>query len=148
MTTGDTDVRPVRCLRRPDPCPGHRRGTSARAVLGFDEAKRLDIQLRPGLTFQAKLIDSVSAIPCRAFGSVRSPTNLGSKASPGPDGVVVIRTMLPGRFLFQVDSPAYARWWSDEAVSARNSSAFAAVDRGWRRNSMKSISSCRPPWRL
>ena len=103
-------------------------------VLGFDEAKRLDIQLGPGLTFRAKLIDSVSGDPVPGVRLRALANQPGIDGRSGPDGVVVIRTMMPGRFLFQVDSPAYARWWSDEAVSARNSSTFAAVNRGWQRN--------------
>ena len=103
-------------------------------VLGFDEAKRLDVQLEPGLTFRAKLIDSVSGDPVPGVRLCALANQPGIEGRSGPDGVVVIPAMMPGRFSFQVDSPAYARWWSDEAVTAGNRGTFAVVNRGWQRN--------------
>jgi protocatechuate 3,4-dioxygenase beta subunit len=101
-------------------------------VLGFDEAKALDIRLEPALTFRAKLVDSISGKPVPGVRLRGVGTQPGIDGRSGPDGVVAIADMMPGRFDFQVETSEYGRWWSDEAVTPWNRHGIPAL--GWQRN--------------
>lgn len=76
-----------------------------------NQARTLDITLKPAFTFRAKVIDSITGKPAagvRLF-------NLRTKDVEGrsdANGLVVIPGMLPGRFEFWVESKDYTRWWS------------------------------------
>ncbi len=87
-------------------------------VLGLDEAKALDIRLEPALTFRAKLVDSISGKPISGVRLRGVGSQPGIEGRSGPDGVVAIAEMMPGRFDFQVETSEYGRWWSDESVNS------------------------------
>ena len=76
-------------------------------MLGTDEARRLDIPLRPGVTFRAKLTDSLTGKPV-AGTRLSHWQYKGVEGRSGRDGIVTIAEMLPGAFSFDVDAPEYA----------------------------------------
>jgi len=82
--------------------------------LAPDEAKRLDVLLEPGVTFRAKVVDSLSGEPVRGV-RLWHWQHPGVEGRSGEDGVATVPDMMPGRFYFQVDAPGYARWWSEQA---------------------------------
>ncbi|APW63795.1 carboxypeptidase regulatory-like domain-containing protein [Paludisphaera borealis] len=101
--------------------------------LSHDEARKLDIRLEPGVTFRAKVVDSITGAPV-------SGVRLWDWQQPGvegrsdKDGVATIADMLPGRFNFQVDASGFTRWWSEEAVSEWNRRHIDESRGGWQRN--------------
>ncbi len=99
--------------------------------IGPDEAKRLDIRLVPGVTFWAKVVDSLTGdrIPNVRLWHWQHP---GVEGRPNKDGYVAVRDMFPGRFSFQVDAPGYARWWSDQ--SASEGGRRLVTESGWQSN--------------
>ena len=77
-----------------------------------NEARSLDLQLAPGITFRARVVDAetgrpVAGVPLQVF---RSPD---LKAVSGKDGFLELHGMLPGRFEDRSSLPkAFGRWWS------------------------------------
>ena len=100
-------------------------------AIGPDEAKRLDIRLEPGVTFWAKVVDSLTGktVPNVRLWHWQHP---GVEGRPDKDGYVAVRDMIPGAFRFQVDAPGYARWWSDQAASEWSRRQIS--ESGWQRN--------------
>ena len=96
-----------------------------------DEAKRLDIRLVPGVTFWAKVVDTLTGktVPNVRLWHWQHP---GVEGRPNKDGYVAVREMFPGAFRFQVDAPGYVRWWSDQAASLRGRRQVS--ESGWQRN--------------
>jgi protocatechuate 3,4-dioxygenase beta subunit len=101
--------------------------------LGTDEAKTLDIKLDPGVTFYAKVVDSLTGKPVPEV-RLWNWQQKGIEGRSDQDGVVKIADMLPGKFNFQVDAKGYARWWSEEAVSEWNRHYIDDSRTGWQRN--------------
>ena len=89
-------------------------------VLGLDEARSMDIRLEPAMTFRAELVDSISGKPVPGVRLRGMGTQPDIEGRSGPDGIMAIADMMPGRFDFQVETSEYGRWWSDEAVSVWN----------------------------
>ncbi len=102
-----------------------------RTPIQADEAKRLDIRLAPGVTFWAKVVDSLTGqrVPNVRLWHWQHP---GVEGRPNKDGYVAVRDMFPGPFKFQVDAPGYARWWSDESSSEWGRRQVS--EKGWQRN--------------
>jgi len=88
-----------------------------KTALDPDEVKSLDFRLDPGMTFRAKLIDSLSGEPVPDVRLRALWNQPGVEGRSDQDGMVTIPSMMPGRFEFGVETPDYARWWSAEAVS-------------------------------
>jgi protocatechuate 3,4-dioxygenase beta subunit len=101
--------------------------------LGSDEAKRLDVVLDRGVTFRAKLVDSLTGKPVPGV-RLWHWQHPGAEGRSGEDGVASIPDMMPGPFQFQLDAPGYARWWSDEAASEWNRRRIDETRGGWQRN--------------
>ncbi len=105
-------------------------------VLGIDEARRLDISLQPGVTFRAKLIDSLTSKPIVGV-KLWHWQHKGVEGRSGEDGSVTIADMLPGLFRFSFDAPDDARWWSEQSSSEwgrRQVLPGRAGGPGWQRN--------------
>ena len=85
------------------------------ALIGDGESKKLDIDLAPGVTFQAIAVDSDSGLPVP---NVRlwHWQHKGVEGTSGEDGKIVIDGMAPGNFTFNVESKGYTRWWSQQAA--------------------------------
>jgi len=101
--------------------------------LGADEAKRLDVRLDRGVTFRAKMVDSLTRDPVPGV-RLWHWQHPGIEGRSGKDGVVAIPDMISGRFDFKVDAPGYARWWSDKAFSEWSRFQVDATRGGWQRN--------------
>ncbi|MGA2035357.1 MAG: carboxypeptidase-like regulatory domain-containing protein, partial [Thermoguttaceae bacterium] len=84
-------------------------------LIGDGEAKKLDINLAPGLTFRAIAVDSQSGDP---IANVRLSNwrHKGIEGTSDKEGKIAIDGMAPGRFTFDVNARGYARWWSPQAV--------------------------------
>lgn len=84
-------------------------------LLKKDEARQLDIQLQPGLTFRAKVTDTQTHQPIAGLKLYSYEHEDVSGVSDG-DGLVEIAGMMPGTFEFQVEAKGYARWWSAQCL--------------------------------
>jgi beta-lactamase regulating signal transducer with metallopeptidase domain len=87
--------------------------------IAHGEAKALDIQLQPGITFRALTIDAQTGQPVprvRLWNWEHKDVEGHSDAK----GQVSITEMLPGAFHFSVEAPDHARWWSEDALSEWN----------------------------
>ncbi len=98
------------------------------------EAKRLDIQVRPGAVFRAVVIDSVTKKPVegvRLANWRREEFEGVSDAS----GNIEIAGMPEGPFEFDVhgDALGITRWWSEDAVN-EHEREYIRTDRNWQRN--------------
>jgi protocatechuate 3,4-dioxygenase beta subunit len=84
-------------------------------LIGEGEAKRLDINLTPGVKFRAIAVDSQSGDP---IANVRLSNwrHKGIEGTSGQDGKIAIDGMTPGHFAFDVTCKGYTRWWSPQAV--------------------------------
>lgn len=79
------------------------------------DARKLDIHLLPGVTFQAIAVDSESGLP---ISDVRLShwEHKGVEGTSGKDGKIVIDGMSAGLFTFNVRARGYTRWWSAQAA--------------------------------
>ncbi|MHB9028115.1 MAG: carboxypeptidase regulatory-like domain-containing protein, partial [Candidatus Latescibacterota bacterium] len=83
--------------------------------IGENESKMLDIPLREGVAFRARVVDSVTGkpVPGVKLKNWNYPWIEGiSKA----DGRIIIGEMLPGPFDFDIEVKGYTRWWSEDAA--------------------------------
>ena len=85
--------------------------------LADGEARHLDITLRPGVVFRAKVVDSAGGAPV-AGTRLSNWQRPGVEGVSGPDGTLEIRGLPPGEFEFQVESPDFTRWWSEQCADA------------------------------
>lgn len=94
--------------------------------LSKGEQRELGIELEKGITFRAKVVDSITGEPVEGI-QLWNWRHKGIKGTSDADGLLKIPGMFPGSFEFNVtakgadrrrDSCAgdYARWWSPEAV--------------------------------
>ncbi len=111
--------------------PGAGVARLSKTSIEADRAKQLDIRLAPGVTFWAKVVDSLTGqrVPNVRLWHWQHP---GVEGRPNKDGYVVVRDMFPGPFRFQVDAPGYARWWSEESSSEWGRRQVS--EKGWQRN--------------
>ena len=84
--------------------------------LADGETRRLDIALRPGVVFRAKVVDGPDGAPVAGarFSNREHP---GVEGTSGPDGTLEIRGLPPGKFEFQVGAKGFTRWWSEQCAS-------------------------------
>jgi beta-lactamase regulating signal transducer with metallopeptidase domain/protocatechuate 3,4-dioxygenase beta subunit len=75
----------------------------------------LDIQLTRGVAFRAQIVDSQTGapVPNVKLGHWQHP---GVEGTSDKDGNLVIETMDPGNFTFNISAKGYARWWSAQAA--------------------------------
>ncbi|MCO6047613.1 carboxypeptidase regulatory-like domain-containing protein [Aeoliella sp. ICT_H6.2] len=94
--------------------------------LGTGDHRNNDIQLAPGLTFRAKIVDSETGEPVEGI-TLWNWRHQGIEGTSGADGMLEIPGMFPGAFAFQVTAKGadrtrdacagdYARWWSPDAL--------------------------------
>ena len=78
------------------------------------------INLQPGVTFRAKVVDSQTGKPVQ--GLKLAPVNWqrkGLEARSDSDGLVTIAGLFPGEFQFRVTTDGdYRRWWSESATKS------------------------------
>jgi len=102
-------------------------------VLATDDAKRLDIRLKGGVTFRGKVVDSLTHQPISGV-RLWHWQHREVEGKSGKNGTVTIADMMPGRFAFQVDAPGYARWWSEQAATEWARFQILHDRGGWQRN--------------
>jgi hypothetical protein len=78
------------------------------------QTKHLDLNLTPGITFRARVVDSISNNPVAGV-RLWSNQDPGIEGNSDPSGNLVIPFMVPGVISLNVDAKGYARWWSDLA---------------------------------
>ena len=74
----------------------------------------LDLNLTPGITFHARVVDSINDKPVPGV-RLWSNQDPGVEGTSDPAGNLIISSMVPGVISFDVDAKGYARWWSDLA---------------------------------
>ncbi len=87
-----------------------------KTAIDHGQARALDIQLQPGITFRARVVDAQDGRP---VAGVRL-WNWEDKQVEGRSdakGDITIGGMVPGRIQLDVEAAGYARWWSAEATS-------------------------------
>jgi beta-lactamase regulating signal transducer with metallopeptidase domain/protocatechuate 3,4-dioxygenase beta subunit len=101
--------------------------------IGYGKVLILDVDLEPGITFRARLVDAATSKPVPG---VRIHHWLNRKIDSRSDatGVVSIADMLPGRLEFSVAAQGYGRWWSAQAVSEWNRQSVSQPELNWQRN--------------
>jgi hypothetical protein len=90
-----------------------------KTLIAHGQAKKLDIHLKPGVTFVAIVSDAETRKPVRGA----RLWNWEQKDVEGRSiatGELVIEQMLPGPFQFDVEAAGYTRWWSPDALSEHN----------------------------
>lgn len=82
--------------------------------IAHGERRSLDIRLQEGITFQARVIDSITGKPVSGLRVYRwEQKDVDCRSDDR--GEVTIKEMLPGEFQFDIESDRHARWWCDEA---------------------------------
>jgi protocatechuate 3,4-dioxygenase beta subunit len=121
------------------PGAGTRRLTGV--TLAPDQSRQIELDLQPGVRFQAKVVDVNTAKPVEKFVlySWRDKRILGVSDAQGK---LVIDEMLPGKVEFNVgfgkpkgrdyDHGELGRWWSGEAVNEWQRKTIEPS--GWQRN--------------
>lgn len=95
--------------------------------LAKGQQRTLKIELENGLTFRAKVIDSVTEEPIEGI-TLWNWRHKGIEGTSGADGLLEIPGMFPGQFEFNVTAKGadrrrewcagkYARWWSPDAIN-------------------------------
>ena len=139
-TTADAEGR-YRLYVQPDEYAFHIKcaGVGVKRVsktgIAFGQARQFDIQLEPGITFQARVINSVTGKPIaglRLFNWQQKEV----EACSNDRGNVAIADMLPGEFTFNVESERYTRWWCEQATHSWERMELVPQGRpgGFRRN--------------
>ncbi len=98
-----------------------------------NEAKQLDLKLSDSVTFLAKVVDKQTGQPVEGF-RLSHWKHPGVDGTSGPNGLIEIADMLPGKFDFQVEAKQCGRWWSEQSVSQWNHYRINDKDTGWQRN--------------
>jgi beta-lactamase regulating signal transducer with metallopeptidase domain/thiol-disulfide isomerase/thioredoxin len=114
-------------------------------ALAPDQSKTLDLDLKPAVRFEAKVVDAETGKPLKGLVLYgwREENVYGISDA---DGHLVIEGMLPGKFDFGVgngapknfngmkyyDHGAFGRWWSAQAVNAWQRKSIEASS--WQRN--------------
>ena len=102
-------------------------------ALGPDEAKRLDIRLELGVSFRAKVVDSLTGVPVAGV-RLWPWQHPGVEGRSGANGLATVPDMMPGPFRFQVDAPGFARWSSEQAAGEGSRGKVDGPRGGWQRN--------------
>ncbi|MBN9518437.1 sigma-70 family RNA polymerase sigma factor [bacterium] len=137
-TTADTAGK-YRLYVQPDEYAFHVKAKGAgvarleKTGIGHGQARKLDVALRPGITFRAKVVDSVTGRPVAGLRLFDWQQNdVDGRTDTG--GEVAIADLLPGEFRFQVESDGYARWWSEAATREWERKSVDDPKTGWQRN--------------
>ena len=104
-----------------------------RQAIATDEPREVNLTLAAGVTFEARVVNSLTGAPVAGF-LIEDWRNRALSGTSNADGVVTIPSMMPGRFLFgPLRDATFARWWSDACMT--DSSRFQAMARnGFQRN--------------
>lgn len=107
--------------------PGRGVGRYEGISIASDQQKPFDIQLEPGVTFRAKVINSETGEPVEGI-TLWNWRLKGIEGTSNAGGLIEIPAMFPGKLEFNVTAVGvdryrsrgvagnFARWWSEEAV--------------------------------
>jgi hypothetical protein len=115
----------------------HAPGTGVVRLSGYaiaaGEVKPLNIALKPGVNFRAKIIDADTkgVVPNVRLWNWQQK---GIEGRSDKDGVVTISDMFPSVFIFQIEAEGYMRWWSEQAVTEWHRKFINIQQGGWQRN--------------
>ncbi len=115
------------------------------ALIATDEAKSLDIELKPGVRFEARVVDANTGAPVEKL-VLFNWQDKSVRAISDAAGTIVIDGMLPGKYEFNVGNGVprvmrggfyyehgeLGRWWSDDAVQPWEKRTIEPS--GWQRN--------------
>jgi beta-lactamase regulating signal transducer with metallopeptidase domain len=88
---------------------------AAATTIADGEVRRLNLNLAPGVRFQAVVVDSKTGKPVPGV-QLGHWQHKGLEGTSGNDGKIAIDGMTAGKFTFNVSAPGYARWWSPQAT--------------------------------
>lgn len=117
-------------------------------VIQEDEAKQLPIDLRPGVRFEARVVDSESGAPVEGFVLFqwRPPFHM---ARSNAEGKIVLTDLMPGAIelncgggenisdhpgLQHFGNGSFGRWWSENCIKEWNRKKIDDTKSGWQRN--------------
>ena len=80
--------------------------------IAHGQARTFDIPLQPGVTFRARVIDSVTGKPVAGF-RLFDWQEKSVDGRSDANGEVTITDMVPGTFEFSIDSETHAQWRTD-----------------------------------
>jgi protocatechuate 3,4-dioxygenase beta subunit len=113
--------------------PGVGVARTGKTAIVSGEARHLDLPLSSGITFHAKVVDSITGKPVAGV-RLYSWEHQGIEGRSDAAGNLTIPFMMPGRFAFDVDAEGYARWWSEQAASEWDRRQFIDRSGKWQRN--------------
>jgi beta-lactamase regulating signal transducer with metallopeptidase domain len=102
-------------------------------LIPFGAHEKLDIELKPGVTFRAKIVDANSGEPVKGV-KLWNWQHKGVQGISDEQGLVTISELLPGPFQFQVSLKGYPRWWSPDAISPWSKKSIDKPELHWQRN--------------
>ncbi len=102
-------------------------------AIRFGEHEQLDIELKPGVTFQAKIVDANNGEPVKGV-KLWNWQHKGVQGISDEQGLVTISELLPGPFRFDVTLKGYPRWWSPNAISPWSKKSIDKPELHWQRN--------------
>lgn len=97
------------------------------------EAKRLDLPVGTGVTFQARVVDRQTSQPVAGV-RLWNPEFEGQEGRSDASGNIRIMGLKPGPFEFEVEAKGYVRWWSEACVNPRRRWRKETSQDGWQRN--------------
>ncbi len=101
--------------------------------IGHGDKRTLDIALQAGITFRARVVDSVTGRPAPGL-RLHDWQEKSVDGTSDARGEITITDLLPGEFQFSVESNAYARWWSDDTAHDYERKRIDDPKTGWQRN--------------
>ena len=101
-------------------------------AISKDQVVRLDITLKPGVTFRAKVLNSRTKKPVKNFKLHNDWRYPGVDGVSDSNGIVKIENMFPGPFSFNVEADGIARWWSEDSLNKYKQRLMSK--NGWQRN--------------
>jgi hypothetical protein len=102
-------------------------------TVAFGQQRTVDIELKPGVTFAAAVIDAQTNKPVAnvRFWNWQHP---GVEGRSDANGHVAIPAMFAGPFEFAIEAEGYVRWWSDSAKSEWCKKQIDNAKLSWQRN--------------
>lgn len=88
-----------------------------------------NVALKPGLTFRARVVDSVTGEPISGF---RLKSEADFEGVSDQNGILQVDAMYPGLFRWNVETQGIMRWWSEQATNEYERKNVEPD--GWQRN--------------
>jgi hypothetical protein len=138
QTTADADGR-YRLYVEPDEyafhvkAPGVGVARLPKTGIAHGQGRKYDVGLQPGITFKARVIDSLTGKPVAGL-RLHDWEHKDVDGTSDGAGEITIKDLLPGEFTFTVKAEGYARWWSEQATREWERKSIDDRKTGWQRN--------------